>query len=348
MIDASGLQPRHVRAGALARVPMHVKYALEASEDTFRPAGAKIAQAAPAQATQIALATPGPAEVAPLDEAISGAVPIEASIAGARQASSIYDIGDVDGPRGQGRFRDDVPQKDLTFGESIDIINPLQHIPLVSSVYRWATGDEISGSARIMGATLYGGPIGLVAGIANAISDEANGGRDLGETALAALFGDEETPVADPVTGFAIARAGPGQLVAEAVQEPLVTAAGPEPEGNGTTQMTGQAALDALASDLRGQTQLTEQQTDNPIPTAPVIPVIPVSLDAQSSPPPSGVAPGLVGAYPAVANADSQFAGAVLGGKAFADRMMNALDKYQAMSRGHGAVPVGQNLDGKF
>ena len=82
MIDASGLQPRHVRAGTLARVPMHVKYALEASEDTFRPAGAKIAQAAPAQATQIALATPGPAEVAPLDEAISGAVPIEASIAG--------------------------------------------------------------------------------------------------------------------------------------------------------------------------------------------------------------------------------------------------------------------------
>ena len=241
-----------------------------------------------------------------------------------------------------------MPQKDLTFGEFLDIINPLQHIPLVSSVYRWATGDEISGSARIMGATLYGGPIGLVAGIVNTVTVEVNDGRDLGETALASLFGDEETPVADPVPGFAIARAGPSQLVAEAVQEPLVTAAGPEPEEHGPSQMTGQAALDALANDLRSQAQPADQQGGNSIPPAPVIPGTPVSLDAQSSPPPSGVAPGLVGAYPAVANADSQFAGAVLGGKAFADRMMNALDKYQAMSKGHGAVPVGQNLDGKF
>ena len=71
-------------------------------------------------------------------------------------------------------------------------------------------------------------------------------------------------------------------------------------------------------------------------------------LVAQSSPPPSGVAPGLVGADPAAANADSPFASAVLGGKAFADRMMNALDQYRAMSKGHSAVPVGRNLDGKF
>ncbi|MEE8506676.1 MAG: hypothetical protein V3S40_10725 [Kiloniellales bacterium] len=239
-------------------------------------------------------------------------------------------------------------EADFSFADFLDIINPLQHIPIVSTIYRAITGDEISGPARILGGFLFGGPIGFVVGIVNAVTVEVNDGRDLGETALAALFGDEETPITDPVTGFAIARAGPGQLIAEAVPGPLVTAAGPEPEGHGTTQMTGQAALDALASDLRGQTQLAEQQADNPIPTAPVIPVIPVSLDAQSSPPPVGVAPGLVGTDPAAVSADPRFVGALLGGKAFADRMMNALDQYRTMSKGHGAVPVGRNLDGKF
>src|SRR3546814_6236130 len=46
---------------------------------------------------------------------------------------------------------------DLTFGDFLDIINPLQHIPLVSTLYRAITGDEISPHARILGATLFGG-----------------------------------------------------------------------------------------------------------------------------------------------------------------------------------------------
>ncbi|MEP4884867.1 MAG: hypothetical protein ABJ215_00715, partial [Alphaproteobacteria bacterium] len=37
------------------------------------------------------------------------------------------------------------------FSTLLDIVNPLQHIPLVSSLYREITGDEISPSARIVG-----------------------------------------------------------------------------------------------------------------------------------------------------------------------------------------------------
>lgn len=322
MTGVFGLQPSHARTGTLNGVPTPIRYTPGLPD---RGAGA-----APAQAAR---AVPDPAQSAP---------------AGGAQAGPVSDFGGVQAARGRARFEDDVPQVELSFGDFLDVINPLQHIPIVSTIYRAITGDEIAGPARILGGFLFGGPIGLVVGIVNAVTAEVNDGRDVGETALAALFGDEETPITDPVTGFAIARAGPGQLIAEAVPGPLVTAAGQEPEGHGTTQATGQAALDALASDLRGQAQPAEQRADNPIPTAPVIPVIPVSLDAQSSPPPVGVAPGLVGTDPAAVSADPRFIGVLLGGKAFADRMMNALDQYRTMSKGHGAVPAGRNLDGKF
>ncbi len=97
------------------------------------------------------------------------------------------DIGDA-GPEHWQRERvvDDVPQIELTLDDVLDIVNPLQHIPLVSSIYRSVTGDQITGPARIIGDTLFGGPIGFVASLANAVVEEVSG-RDLGANALAAL-----------------------------------------------------------------------------------------------------------------------------------------------------------------
>ena len=54
-------------------------------------------------------------------------------------------------------------EADLTFDDFIDVINPLHHLPIVSTIYRAITGDQISVHARAMGGGLYGGPIGLLA-----------------------------------------------------------------------------------------------------------------------------------------------------------------------------------------
>ncbi|MEX2618525.1 MAG: hypothetical protein WD767_20765 [Alphaproteobacteria bacterium] len=87
----------------------------------------------------------------------------------------------------------------LTFGDFLDIINPLQHIPIVSTIYRALTGDEIAPGARIAGGALFGGPIGAGIAIVNA-AVEASTGEDIGETVLAALTGsgtaDESVAVA--------------------------------------------------------------------------------------------------------------------------------------------------------
>jgi len=80
----------------------------------------------------------------------------------------------------------------LTFGDFLDVINPLQHIPIVSTIYRALTGDEISTGARLAGGTIYGGPLGLIGAVVNEAVQDATG-RDVGESALAAMgFGGEE------------------------------------------------------------------------------------------------------------------------------------------------------------
>lgn len=66
-------------------------------------------------------------------------------------------------------------QADVSFGDVLDIVNPLQHIPGVSNLYREITGDEISGQARALGGALYGGPIGLLAGSLSAAMTEESG-----------------------------------------------------------------------------------------------------------------------------------------------------------------------------
>jgi hypothetical protein len=63
----------------------------------------------------------------------------------------------------------------FTFGDILDIVNPLQHIPVVSSIYRKITGDIIAPSMQIAGDALFGGPIGAAISIAKeAIKSQFN------------------------------------------------------------------------------------------------------------------------------------------------------------------------------
>ncbi|KIL97846.1 hypothetical protein CCC_00907 [Paramagnetospirillum magnetotacticum MS-1] len=93
---------------------------------------------------------------------------------------------------------DDAP----SFWDLLDVINPLQHIPIINNLYREATGDKIGVAARLVGGTLFGGPIGLIASAANCILEESTG-EDAGGHVLA-LFRDD-----DPAkgTGTALASA---------------------------------------------------------------------------------------------------------------------------------------------
>ena len=81
----------------------------------------------------------------------------------------------------------------LTFDDLLDVINPLQHIPVVSTLYRHFTGDTIANGPRLAGGGLFGGLIGL-AGAAVNIAIEEGTGRDIGDHVLAMLFEDDGAP----------------------------------------------------------------------------------------------------------------------------------------------------------
>ena len=87
--------------------------------------------------------------------------------------------------RGEGGFK---PFGDDGFGflDLIDVINPLQHIPLVGTLYREFTGDEIGALPRIAGSTLFFGPIGAAVSGANVVLETASG-KDMGDHVMALL-----------------------------------------------------------------------------------------------------------------------------------------------------------------
>ena len=63
----------------------------------------------------------------------------------------------------------------LTFLDFLDIVNPLQHLPVIGSFYRQLTGDTLDPIPQIVGSTLFFGPIGGAAASANLVLEQASG-----------------------------------------------------------------------------------------------------------------------------------------------------------------------------
>ena len=77
----------------------------------------------------------------------------------------------------------------MSFLDLLDVINPLQHLPLISTLYRSVTGDEIDPASKLMGSTLYWGPIGAVTSLVD-VMIEFSTGKDIGEHMLDITKGD--------------------------------------------------------------------------------------------------------------------------------------------------------------
>ncbi len=77
---------------------------------------------------------------------------------------------------------------DFSFHNLLDIINPLEHLPIIGTIYRAITGTHIGIPEKIAGDALYGGLWGAVSGAADA-AFEAVTGKDFGSTVLALFSG---------------------------------------------------------------------------------------------------------------------------------------------------------------
>lgn len=77
----------------------------------------------------------------------------------------------------------------FTFRDLLDIINPLQQIPIISNIYRKITGDTIAPGARLIGGALLGGVVGAGFALADNVFEQQTG-KDVGGSVVAALKGE--------------------------------------------------------------------------------------------------------------------------------------------------------------
>lgn len=78
------------------------------------------------------------------------------------------------------------------FGDLVDMVNPLQHLPVVGVLYREVTGDQIKPISRIIGGGLFGGGIGAASGLIDTVV-EYETGTDMAGNAMA-LVKDGKAP----------------------------------------------------------------------------------------------------------------------------------------------------------
>ena len=132
------------------------------------------------------------------------------------------------------------------FFDFLDIINPLQHIPIVSSIYRKITGDEISPAARLIGGGLFGGPIGFAAAVASVAVEEPSG-TDIGSHVVAAFSGGDGDVEPPPVSVAAASPLAAG--AASGIDAPSGPGPTADPFGAGLAGAAGNG-LFSLSLDL--------------------------------------------------------------------------------------------------
>lgn len=85
------------------------------------------------------------------------------------------------------------PEEEEDFFDHLwDVVNPLQHLPVIGTLYRAATGERLDPAEKLAGSTLYGGLWGAVSAVAS-LAFESLTGKSVEDTVMAWLDGDDET-----------------------------------------------------------------------------------------------------------------------------------------------------------
>jgi hypothetical protein len=182
----------------------------------------------------------------------------------------------------------------FTIDDVVDVINPLQHIPVVSSVYRWLTGDTISPASELAGGALYGGVVGLASAAGTLMLDAVTGGA-ADQQVMVALLGP--SPFADAPADTAAApdlasteTAAPAAT--EIAQAPTSDAGMPASRGAGMAS----AAIEASAPDALQEIPEGLVETLSQAPNAARAPADAALPPAATAQPASSAQPQVIGA----------------------------------------------------
>lgn len=145
----------------------------------------------------------------------------------------------------------------LSFWDFLDIINPLQHLPIVSTIYREVTGDTINPAARVAGGALYGGPLGAGAAVATQVAEQIAGiGPD--ETVLSLFQSDTQADPAMPgATQVAAADEAPSDAIARYAADAPHADPVPADDASAAVQVADASPAATIAGYASGTPQAT-------------------------------------------------------------------------------------------
>lgn len=224
----------------------------------------------------------------------------------------------------------------FSFFDLIDVVNPLQHIPVIGTLYRELTGDDLGPLPRIAGSTLFFGPAGAAFSTADVVLEEVSG-QDVGDHVMALLRDGD--PLSRTVADSAPV---PDTSQAVSVVASKPAAAGTDGELPGGELPGGEDPISAWArAELAYRSSLATQQASiAPQPSPQQIPRAAETAHAVAGPIPASEqadaswanAPlvAAAAAAPAPAPVQSQASrGAVAPqGGWFAANMMHAIERY--------------------
>ncbi len=248
---------------------------------------------------------------------------------------------DMDGPampaRGAGGAGDG--DAGAFFENLLDIINPLQHLPIISTIYRAATGDAIAAPARLIGGALYGGPFGA-AGAAVNLAVENITGSDIGEHVVALVTGEDAAADSQMAS-----RAGSAATSSE--REPVLVAFGDVnammPDAiiwNGEWRTLAALSTQQARVELQPEPPAPPAVTPDPTPPKPVVPPAAIAEPEAAQAAPRAVPAQTAWFAAAIAEAE-QNRDSIEAGRGstptatpawIATAMEQALDKYQTMA----------------
>jgi hypothetical protein len=136
------------------------------------------------------------------------------------------------------------------FEDLLDVINPLQHLPVISTLYRHFTGDQIDIPEKVAGDTLYGGVIGFFASVGDVLFQKITG-KSVGDTVLALVTGDDT-----PSTAVATAPVSVTPASAISIPSPDIAALTSALQDKGVDADTTRRAIFAYGRAVKRSEQL--------------------------------------------------------------------------------------------
>lgn len=258
-----------------------------------------------------------------------------------------------------------------TFRDLLAIVNPLQHLPVVGPIYRHLTGDVPHPAAKVIGGMLFGGPVGLFGSAITAMVEQVTG-KTSGEI-VTAMFAPSQ-PAADATGGpggaaaplaspdapapaeaqppqeKAAAPAAANQAAAKpAAAKPVAAAAEGPPAAAGSaatftsaqrptggrdlafyqTHAGGRVAAATSATAPGAGAPAGAQMPMRPRPAMPMLGAAPTGPAAGPAPTPTPAPTPMAIPLPVPPS----------GGADFAQRMLQGMERYQALSRAAMAAP---------